>query len=73
MRRGEKMENKSAKGIVNASALVRCVLTPEGMASDEAPARIETSGAQTGLQALKSFLVISFATNPPGTVWSLCE
>ena len=42
------------------------MLTQEGMALDEARARTEMSGAQTELQALKSFLVLSLATNPPG-------
>lgn len=62
------MENKSAK----APTLVQCVLTEEGMASGKALAHTETLGVQTELQALKSFLVISFATTPQ-IVWCLCE
>lgn len=62
------MENKSVK----APVLVQCVLAQQGMASGKVLAHTEILGVQTELRALKSFLVISFATAPQ-IVWSLCE
>lgn len=59
------MENKSVKGNEKAETLVQGMLMQEETESDEVPPRTEMPGVQTGLQALKSFVVISFAINTP--------